>query len=190
MKFEKSIIYRIIIFFIFLISAMFVNYQNQLYIGLPAVLILLLQNPKGAGILLKWKVWMFFLFILFIVPIFSFKRDAQFLSVPYSTKFFRMNVAIVWRAVIIILSLRALTHKISMKQLSSRIKKIKYYNFGEVLATALTVFPLVKEIVLDINNDWKKKRKRLLPSNILNSIVELFARVILYSEEYFIKNRE
>jgi hypothetical protein len=179
---------QLIIFFLIIIAALFVNYSNQLYVALPILIFLSLLNPKGLKIFLNWKVILFLIIVLFIVPLLALKKNTEVFSIPYSKQFFMISTVMVWRGIIIILALKNFTSRISIDELAEELYKIKKHNFGESLATALKVLPEIKIVVKKTFEEWKKSKKKYSPENIVETLVTLFVKIILKSEEYHSQN--
>lgn len=178
-------IISLILFITFIISALFLNSNNQWCILISVFVIIFLFERRAFNILLKLKFLLFLAILLFGVPVFLGQRDMMFYGIPYSREYFRISVSMVNRSLIILLSLRMFTHRITTEQIASGIKRIGLNKFSDVLSISIGVLPDIKRIAVNTFRDFKESpRQKNIIVDAYHWTVKLFARILIFAQTY------
>ena len=131
----------IFIFVILMGSAFLISWKSQWYIVPPVFLIITLIHQDAFQMVFRWKFLLFLFLILFGIPLFLGDKNSSVFGIWYSSEYFQKSTVMVNRSLIILLSVRMITGKMSPEQVSNMFKKIRLKNFSEVYSIAMTVLP-------------------------------------------------
>ncbi len=130
---------------IFIGLAVFITYENLWYI-VPAVLIVIfITEKKTFQLFLRWKFLLFLTILSVGVPLFLGTKDESFWGISYSKEYFQMSIVMVNRSIIILLSIRMFTNRISIGQISHALNRIKMQKFGQVFTISMHTLPEIKK---------------------------------------------
>jgi hypothetical protein len=170
---------------LFIGSAVLLSWNLQLFIIPPVFLTIFFIHPKAFHLFLKWKFDIFILLLLFGIPLLLGEKNATVLGIPYSYEYFQKSLVMVNRSLIILLSIRMFTGKISPEQLSLWLKKLHLHNFSEVLSISMGVLPELKAIT-----HKSFREARLSPRNInilkrlFKAMVRFMVQILSFADHY------
>ena len=120
------------------------------------------------------------------IPVLLGEKTASFMGIPYSYEYFQKSLVMVNRSLIILLSVRMITGKISPEKLSHGLKKIRLHNFSEVYSVAMNVLPELKIIT---RNSFSRNQKDQQDNNIFaifyQSLVIFMVNILNLAEKYY-----
>ena len=81
-------------------AALLLRESNQLYLFPAALLLLTLIDPRAWRIFRRWKLWLFFFFVVAVPVLFVGTRDALWLTIPYNSRMLALNLVMLERSII------------------------------------------------------------------------------------------
>lgn len=179
----KSIL---LITILFIGSAGLLSWHSQWFIIPPAFLTILIIHPQAFQLFLKWKFVIFIFLLLFGIPLLLGEKNSTLLGISYSYEYFQKSLVMVNRSLIILLSIRMFTGKISPERLSMWLKKLHLNNFSEVLSISMGVLPELKVIT-------RKSLRQVRPSfqnthllkRFFDVIVRLMMQILSFADQYY-----
>lgn len=170
---------------IFIGLAVFITYENLWYI-VPAVLIVIfITEKKTFQLFLRWKFLLFLTILSVGVPLFLGTKDESFWGISYSKEYFQMSIVMVNRSIIILLSIRMFTNRISIGQISHALNRIKMQKFGQVFTISMHTLPEIKKITLDTITEFRHTpRNQNIFIELYNYMIKLIVRVLIYAYHY------
>ena len=175
----------LLITLLFIGLAVLLSWNSQLFIIPPVFLTIFFIHPKAFHLFLKWKFDIFILLLLLGIPLLLGEKNATVFGIPYSYEYFQKSLVMVNRSLIILLSIRMFTGKISPEQLSIWLTKLHLHNFSKVLSISMGVLPELKVIT-----HKSYREARLSPGNIhflkklFNAIVGFMVQILSFADQY------
>lgn len=167
---------------ILMIMAVSVNFTNQWFLVPVALAFLALLDLQVFRILLKWKFLLFLAILVFGVPLFAGTKDKSFLGIPYSFEIFQMSVEMAHRSVIILMSVKMFTNRISVDQMARAMQRIRLRQFSQVFALALKVLPEIRVITVNTFKEYRtRERRQNFIADAFHWLVKLMVRIIHYA---------
>ncbi len=173
---------NLLILMIFLGIALSLNIKNQWFL-VPAVLgTIFLMDRKVFRMILKWKFLFFLALLVLAVPLFAGIKDAAFYGIPYSSQMFHMSVVMAGRSIIILLSLRLFTSRISVEQLAEGMQRIHLRQFSQVFALSMQTLPQIRTIAGTTYREYRDKpRRKNIFAYFFNFAVILIIRILEFA---------
>lgn len=173
------------LFITFIGLALTINFNNQWYIIPPILIIIFIVERQAFLILFRWKFLVFLAILLFGTPVFLGKKDAILCGILYSLEYFEMSIVMLQRSIIILLSIKMFTNRISINQISNGLKNLKLYKFGEVFSISMRVLPEIRLIILKSIEEFRQKpRKSNIFSELFGWAVNLMSQILNYANQY------
>ena len=159
-------------------AALLLRESNQLYLFPAALILLTLIDPRAWLIFRRWKLWLFFFFVVAIPVLFVGSRDALWLTIPYNSRMLTLNVVMVERSIVIMLAVKMFTNHLSPEMLSRGLARLRLQQFDEVLGLARTMLPGLQETVgAELQEvEWRKALRR--PSGLIAQLGGLVSRIL------------
>ena len=171
--------YYLLILAGYLIAAMMLTYQNQIFIVPAAIVSMLLIDRRAFRPFLKWKFILFIAILVIGTPLILGEKDAQIFGLPYSSSIFQISLVMFYRSVIILGAIKIFTNKISIAQLSTALHKIKLKKFSDALTVSLETLPEIKIITRDTIGEFRKKEKsKNFVKELFDFVVHLIIKIL------------
>jgi len=179
----KNIVFITILF---IGSAVVLNWHSQWFIIPPVFLTILFIHPQAFQLFLKGKFVLFILLLLLGIPLLLGAKSANLMGISYSFEYFQKSLVMVNRSLIILLSIRMFTGKISPEQLSIWLKRLHLNNFSEVLSISMGVLPELKVITRESFREKNPSfKKTQLLKRFNNIIVNFMLRIVSFADQYY-----
>ncbi len=136
----------VFIFILGVAAALFLNETTHLVLFPVALLGLALIDWRAYRIFRRWKMWLFFILLLLIPVLLVNPKDAEWLGIPCNRRMFQLNLIMVERSILIMLSLKLFTNHISLDSISAGLKRLRLHQFEQVFRLAMTLLPQVRAI--------------------------------------------
>ncbi len=181
----------LLLFAVFIILALALNEKNHWYI-LPAVLfMILIINRQSFLIFLKWKFIILLLFLLLGIPLVLGNKDAQLGGISYSTEYLRLSGIMVSRSIIILLSIKMITGKISLSQISKGLQRIHLHQFSQVFSIAMHVLPEIQSISRNTLKEFKFRDSHgNIFSRVYHLLITLVVKILLFADQYHLEQNK
>ena len=181
--------YYLLILAGYLIAAMMLTYQNQIFIVPAAIVSMLLIDHRAFRPFLKWKFILFIAILVIGTPLILGEKDAQIFGLPYSSSIFQISLVMFYRSVIILGAIKIFTNKISIAQLSTALHKIRLKKFSDALTVSLETLPEIKIITRDSIGEFRKKEKsKNFVKELFDFVVHLIIKILKFAEAYHAKS--
>jgi len=169
-------------------AALLLRESNQLYLFPAALLLLTLIDPRAWRIFRRWKLWLFFFFVVAVPVLFVGTRDALWLTIPYNSRMLALNLVMLERSIIIMLAIRMFTNRLSPEALSRGLARLRLQQFDEVFGLARTMLPELQETVgAELKGvEWRKALRR--PSGLIAQLGALVARILFTARGGAVRN--
>jgi hypothetical protein len=179
--------YYLLILAGYLIAALMLTYQNQIFIVPTAIVSMLLIDHRAFRPFLKWKFILFIAILVVGTPLILGEKDAQIFNLRYSSSIFQISLVMFYRSIIILGAIKIFTNKISMTQLSTALHKIKLKKFSDALAISMETLP---EIITQesIGEFLKKKKSKNFVKELFDFVVHLIIKILKFAEVYHAKS--
>jgi ABC-type multidrug transport system fused ATPase/permease subunit len=173
----------------YLIAALMLTYQNQIFIVPAAIVSMLLIDRRAFRPFLKWKFILFIAILVVGTPLILGKKDAQIFNLRYSSSIFQISLVMFYRSIIILGAIKIFTNKISMTQLSTALHKIKLKKFSDALAISMETLPEIKIITQESIGEFRKKEKsKNFIKELFDFFVHLIIKILKFAEVYHDKS--
>lgn len=173
----------------YITAALIVNFENQWFIVPPVLITMLILDAQVFRIFLKWKFITFLGVLVFGLPLFIGSKDASFLRIPYSSSVFEMSLVMFHRSIIILMSIKIFTNRIPLVQISKSIQNTRLKKFGQVFSISMDTLPEINSITKNSLQEFRRKpRSKNIISEVFDSLVRLFVRILYFAEDYHTKN--
>lgn len=173
----------------YLIAAMMLTYQNQIFIVPAAIVSMLLIDRRAFRPFLKWKFILFIAILVGGTPLILGEKDAQIFNLRYSSSIFQISLVMFYRSVIILGAIKIFTNKISISQLSTALHKIKLKKFSDALTVSLETLPEIKIITQESIGEFRKKEKsKNFIKELFEFVVHLIIKILKFAESYHAKS--
>ena len=175
----------LLLFFIFIILAMMIDSENQWYITLPLLTVIFFISRSSFRLFMKWKLILLLCFLAFGAPLILGIKDCSFLGIPYSSEYLMISTIMVNRSIIILLSIKMITQKIPVDQMSRGLQRIRLKQFSQVFSTALIVLPEVKLLTKTTFQEFKTRNKEgNFFSDVYYFSVKLIIKILRFADNY------
>lgn len=170
---------------IFIGLAVCITFENQWFIVPPVLIVIFITEKKAFELFLKWKFVLFMIILSLGIPLFLGEKDASLGGISYSKEYFQMSIVMVQRSIIILLSVRMFTNRISTAEISQGLHRIKMQKFGQVFAISMHALPEIKQITLSTITEFRKApRSQNIFIKLYNYMVKLIVRILVYAYHY------
>jgi len=166
-----------LLFLLTLAAAVLVNEANHRLL-FPAVMTLLAwSDRRSLRLLLRWKLWLLLALLILVPSLLVGNKDQVWLGMPYNSSMFRLNLLMVERSLIIMLSVRMFTNHLSPDVLSHTLVRMRLHRFNRIFHLALALLPDIRVLVMNSlqNLDWRRLHRR---GHLLSLLSQLIARII------------
>jgi ABC-type multidrug transport system fused ATPase/permease subunit len=181
--------YYLLILAGYLIAALMLTYQNQIFIVPTAIVSMLLIDHRAFRPFLKWKFILFIAILVVGTPLILGEKDAQIFNLRYSSSIFQISLVMFYRSIIILGAIKIFTNKISMTQLSTALHKIKLKKFSDALAISMETLPEIKIITQESIGEFRKKKKsKNFVKELFDFVVHLIIKILKFAEVYHAKS--
>jgi hypothetical protein len=176
----------IFIFVILIACAFLVSWKWQWYIAPPALFVITLIHRDAFQVIFQWKFLLFLFLILFGIPLFLGDKNASVLGIWYSSEYFQKSTVMINRSLIILLSIRMITGKMSPEQVSNVFKKMRLKNFSEVYSIAITVLPDLNTIAREsFRHASSPPQKSHILKRFYEKIVNMMVGTLGLADQYY-----
>lgn len=176
----------LLITLLFIGSAVLLSWHSQLFIIPPVFLTIFFIHPKAFHLFLKWKFDIFILLLLFGIPLLLGEKNAILFGIPYSYEYFQKSLVMVNRSLIILLSIRMFTGKISPEQLSMWLNKLHLHNFSKVLSISMGVLPELKVITYKSFREARPSPGNMhLFKRLFKAMVRFMIEILSFADQYY-----
>ncbi len=165
-------------FFLGVAAALSLKEGNHLYLFPASLAVLGLAEPRAYRIFLRWKLVLFFA-LLVAIPVFLLSpRDGRWLGVPFNSAMLRLNLLMVERSIILMLSIKMLTNRLSPQTLSRGLSMLRLQQLERVFGISQALLPGLRETVTGFFMDveWRQMVRR--PAGLNTLLSRLVATVI------------
>ncbi|MEJ2048371.1 MAG: hypothetical protein P8Y60_00740 [Calditrichota bacterium] len=181
--------YYLLILAAYLVAAMILTYQNQIFIVPTAIVSMFLIDRRAFRPFLKWKFILFIAILVIGTPLILGEKDAQIFGLRYSSSMFQISLVMFYRSIIILGAIRIFTNKISMTQLSTALYKIKLKKFSDALAISMETLPEIKIMTQESIGEFRKKEKsKNIIKELFDFFVHLIIKILKFAEAYHAKS--
>jgi len=165
-------------FFLSLAAALSLKEGNHFYLFPVALAVLGLADPRAYRIFLRWRIWLFFTFLV-AIPVFLLSpRDGRWLGVPFNSAMLRLNLLMVERSIILMLSIKMLTNRLSPETLSRGLSVLRLQQLDRVFTLSQAMLPGLRETVSAFFKDVEWRRIVRRPNHLHTLLSRLVATVI------------
>lgn len=165
-------------FFLGVSAALSLKEGNHLYLFPAALVMVGLAEPRVYRIFLRWKLWLFFVFLV-AIPVFLLSpRDGRWFGVPFNSAMLRLNLLMVERSIILMLTIKMLTQRLSPQALSRGLSMLRLHQLDRVFALSQAMLPGLRETVVMFFKDVKWRQIVRRPDNLNTLLSRLVATVI------------
>jgi len=170
--------WSLLYFFLGVIAALLLNEHNHLCLFPAALAGLALIDRRAFRIFLRWKLWLFFLLLVAIPVLVVGPRDARWINLPYNSTMLRLNLLMVERSILLMLTLRMFTNRISPAALSRGLARIHLQQFDEVFRLSQSMLPELSAAIGRSFKDVQWRQVARHPSGMMPLLSRLVASII------------
>lgn len=165
--------------------AISVTFENQLILLPVALLPVLVLEPGIFRFLLRWKLLLFLAVMVGGVPLVLGDRSATFMGIPYAPDYVQATVVMASRSLVILLSLKLFTQRLSLEELAERLGRTRFRQFGEAFTLSMELLPQLRRTAVQAYGEYRRAMPgRNVVRHTLSWAVELIARVLIHAEAY------
>lgn len=135
-----------LVFLLGIAAALFLDETTHAVLFPAALLVMALIDWRAYRIFRRWKLWLFFMLLILIPVLLVNPKDAEWSGIPYNTRMFYLNLIMVERSILIMLSLKLFTNHISLDAISGGLKRLRLHQFEQVFRLAMAMLPQVRSI--------------------------------------------
>ncbi len=167
-----------IYFFLGVAAALSLKEGNHFYLFPLALVVLGLAEPRAYRIFLRWKLWLFFALLVAIPVILPSPRDGRWLGVPFNSAMLRLNLLMVERSIILMLTIKMLTNRLSPLTLSRGLSVLRLQQLDQVFRLSQAMLPELRETIAVFFKDveWRHIGRR--PAKLHALLSRLIAAVL------------
>ena len=159
-------------------AALSLSLGNHYYLFPAALAGLALADRRAYRIFLRWKLWLFFLLVVAIPVVVVAPRDAEWIGINYTATMLRLNLLMVERSILLMLSLKMLTGRISPFELSRSMKRAGLAQFDEVFRLSQKMLPGLRTTVTLAFREVAWRRTARHPSQLIALLSRLVAGIV------------
>jgi energy-coupling factor transporter transmembrane protein EcfT len=168
-----------------LLVAFCITFENQLILFPLALLPVAFLAPRAFRMLLNWKLLVFLGVMVGLIPLLLGDKTATFLGIPYAPDYVRATVVMASRSLVILLSLRLFTQRLSLEELADALARTRFRQFGEAFTLAMELLPQLRGTAMQAYGEYRRAMPgRNIVRHTLSWTVELIARVLIHAETY------
>ncbi|HNW58669.1 MAG TPA: hypothetical protein PKI62_03200 [bacterium] len=159
-------------------AALTLGVSNQIWLFPVAVAAVAMIDRRAFRIFQRWKLWLFFVLIVAIPVLLVGNKDAIWLGLPYNSRMLRLNLLMVERSILLMLTIKSFTNRLSPERLSNGLKRLHLHQFDEVFRLAQGMLPeLHKTVSAELNGiEWRRALRR--PDGLTAGLGRLVARLV------------
>lgn len=159
-------------------AALLVQQTNSLFLFPAALLVLTLIDPRAWRIFRRWKLWLFFLLVVAIPVLLVAPREAQWQGIPYNPRMLELNLVMIQRSILLMLTIKIFTNRLSPEMLSRALARLRLHHFDQVFSLARSMLPELRTIVSAglQQVEWRRALRR--PSGLISQLGALVARIV------------
>jgi hypothetical protein len=165
--------------------AFFITWENQLLLAPLAVVPVVVMGPGAFRMLLRWKLLAFLAVMVGAVPLLLGEKTAAFHGIPYSPEYVKATLVMASRSIVILLSLKLFTQRLSLDELADYLARTRFHQFGEAFTLSLELLPQLRGTVREAYVEYRQALPgRNVIRHTMSWTVELIARVLVHAETY------
>jgi hypothetical protein len=169
---------NLLYFCLIVAAAVLLSDANHLYLFPAALVALALVDWRTYRIFLRWKLWLFFLLLVAIPVLLVGPRDARWLGIAYNSTMLRLNILMVERSIVLMLSIKMFTNRLSPETLSRGLTRLRLHQFDRVFRLSQDMLPELRTTVTaslrEVN--WRQIIRR--PAAITPLLSRLVASIV------------
>lgn len=163
------------------------NNQNILF---PVALSLLaIIDWRIFRLFLRWKLWFFFALLIAIPILLVGSKDAVWLGVPYNAAMLKLNILMVERSIVIMLTVKMFTNRLSFEAISRGLIRMKLVQFEQVFRLALAMLPEVRSIMMTLLQNLSWRQLRTSRAELFPLLSRIIAKMILHANSRTVREK-
>jgi hypothetical protein len=168
-----------------LMVAFFITWENQLLLVPLALLPVVVLGPGAFRMLLRWKLLLFLAVMVGAVPLLLGHKTATFMGIPYAPAYVEATLVMASRSLVILLSLKLFTQRLSLEELAERLARTRFHQFGEAFTLAMELLPHFRHTATEAYAEYRLELPGRNPVRHTASwVIEVIARVLIHAETY------
>lgn len=159
-------------------AALLLRESNHHWLFPAALVALAILDLRLFRMLRSWKLWLFLLLLVAIPVLLVGEKDASWLGVPYNSAMLRLNLLMVERSLVLMLTIRLFTSRLSPQTISAALARLHLRQFDLVFRHAQAMLPEVRSTVTASLREveWRQLARR--PDGVIHLLGQLVARLI------------
>lgn len=172
---------------IILISIVFIRFSP--FLSLTIILLTAgFSYPKTLYPFKQFKFWIPIIILMLMVPLFTGKKDAFLLGIPYSSERFFLSLGMTIRGIVLYIFFAVLTTDINSEKVTRLFKKYNLTLLDQMVSIGREVFPRVKSVYNARFSEVRTSGKVLNPRYIFKTFAKVLADFTRLSHELSVEH--
>lgn len=179
-----------LLFLFSLTAALLVKESNHQWL-FPAVMALLAGfDRRSLRILLRWKLWLLLAMLILIPALLVGSKDMVWLGLPCNGRMLRLNLIMVERSLIIMLSVKMFTNHLSPEAISSGLTRMHLRQFDHIFRLSMALLPEIRSMVMNSMKGLNWRQLLLRRGQLFSLLSQLLARILHRAGQITVAQKE